>query len=153
MGIDVTAEVRIERPREEVATFVMDPANDMSWIGGIKEARILTTPPVGAGTRVARVAGFLGRRIEYVNEIKVFDKGKRLVMQSIKGPFPMHITYDFEDAVGGAAAVRLRIQGEASGFFKLATPLLAGQVRKSIFADLGRLKKVMEEDGASAAAQ
>ena len=34
MAIDITAETVIERPRGEVAAYVVDPANETKWIGG-----------------------------------------------------------------------------------------------------------------------
>jgi hypothetical protein len=41
MSIDVTAEVQVRRPRDEVAAYMSDPANDPEWIGGLREARDL----------------------------------------------------------------------------------------------------------------
>ena len=52
MSVDVTVEQRIERPREEVAGFVMDPVNDTRWILALDSARQLTDGEVGVGTRV-----------------------------------------------------------------------------------------------------
>ena len=80
MSVDVTVETVINRPREQVANFVMDPANDMKWIGALKEVRLLTAPPVGTGARVQRIAAFMGRSIEYVLEITDFRPGYLLDM-------------------------------------------------------------------------
>ena len=54
--LDVSAELAIDRPPQDVAAFAMDPSNDTEWIGGIREARTLTEPPFAVGTRVERVA-------------------------------------------------------------------------------------------------
>ena len=62
MPVDVTATGVIGRPREEVAAYLRDPANDTSWIGGLRSARLLTPGPVAVGSQVERVASFLGRR-------------------------------------------------------------------------------------------
>ena len=145
MPIDVTAEATIERPRSAVVAFVSDPANDTQWIAGIKEAHVVTEGPVGVGSRVARVASFLGRRIEYVNEVDRLDESV-LEMHSVKGPFPMHITYTFDEDSAGTIA-RIRVQGDATGFFRLAAPLLAAQVRRSIRRDVNNLKRVLEAQG------
>jgi hypothetical protein len=64
MPVDVTATGVIGRPREEVAAYLRDPANDTSWIGGLRSARLLTPAPVAVGSQVERVASFLGRRVE-----------------------------------------------------------------------------------------
>ena len=145
MGIDVTAETRIRKPREEVARYVIDPAHDPAWIGGVREARLLDHPPIAVGSRVARVASFLGRRIEYVNEVVELEPGRRLVMESVAGPFPMHITYDFADE-DGETVVRNRVRGEPGGFFGLARPLLRRAVQRSIQRDVERLRDLLERD-------
>ncbi len=69
-----------------------------------------------------------------------------LEMHSVKGPFPMHITYTFDEDGAGTLA-RIRIQGDATGFFRLAAPLLAVQVRRSITRDVNNLKRVLEAQG------
>ena len=58
------------------------------WIGDLRCARLLTPGPVRAGSQVERVAGFLGRRVKYVNEVTELT-GDRLVMRSVRLPFPM----------------------------------------------------------------
>ena len=146
MTIDVTAEATIARPRCEVIAFAYDPANDAQWIAGIKEAHAVTPGPIGVGSQVARVASFLGRKIEYINEIDRLDQSV-LEMHSVKGPFPMHITYTCASRSGAGTLARIRIQGDATGFFRLAAPLLAAQVRRSITRDVNNLKRVLEAPG------
>ena len=143
MAIDVTAEIFISRPRAEVGGYAMNPENDPEWIGGIIESRTLDGPADGVGARVERVARFLGRRIEYVNEVVEHEPSARLMMRSVKGPFPMVVTYLFQGRPGGSTA-RIRVQGEASGFYRLAGPLLGRMVKRNITSDLGLLKRIME---------
>jgi hypothetical protein len=145
MSVDVTVERRIARSRPEVAAFAMDPRNDMSWIGALTSVRQLTEGPVAVGTQVERVAAFLGRRIEYVNDIMELEQGRRLAMRSIRAPFPMVVTYDFVDSQGGTVA-RIRAQGDASGFYRLALPLLSFMVRRGIARDLRSLQRVLEQE-------
>jgi hypothetical protein len=146
VGIDVTAEIQIDRGREAVAAYMTDPANDPVWIGGVREARLLGEPPIVVGSRVARVASFLGRRIEYVNEVVRLEPESRVDMRSVVAPFPMRITYAFEDRDGGTS-VRNRVRGEAEGFFSLASPLLGPLVRRSIRRDLETLRDLLERAG------
>jgi hypothetical protein len=37
MSIEVLAEVHVRRPREQVAAYMSDPANDPEWIGGLRQ--------------------------------------------------------------------------------------------------------------------
>ena len=145
MSIDVTVEAVIGRSPEDVARFAMNPENDRRWIGGIVEAEALTDPPTHAGTRVRRVAKFLGKRIEYVLEVVDHDPSRRLVMRAVSGPFPLTVHYEFAGADGGTRA-RIRNQGDASGFYRLAAPLLARLVQRRVARDLKTLKALLEAE-------
>ena len=148
MAIDVTAQLLINKPKDEVASYATNPQNDPIWVSGIVESKLLTEPPIAEGTRVERVASFLGRKVQYILEIVDWDPGSKMGMNSIKGPFPMDVTYEFEDApsemVGLGTMAHIRVRGEASGFFKVATPFLAQAVKRSITKDLKNLKEVLE---------
>ena len=143
MGINVTAEVGIKRSRDDVAAYATNPDNDTQWIGGIREAKMLTDGPVGQGTQVERVASFMGKRIQYILEVTDFAPGERMAMRSIKGPFPMQVSYEFEESSDGCLA-RIQVRGDSSGFFKIASPVLAQGVKKNIGKDLKNLKAIME---------
>ena len=142
MSIDISAEIIIDRPKDDVASFVTNPGNDPAWIGGIVESEMLTDPPLGQGTKVRRVAKFLGRRMEYVPEVVEYVPSSRLVMRTDK-PFDMMIAYEFEE-MGGGTRVRLQVQGEGSGFFRLADPLMGPAVRRNVSNDLKALKRLLE---------
>jgi uncharacterized membrane protein len=146
LSIDVAAEVHVDRPREEVAAYMTDPANDPEWIGGLREARLLGDGPLGEGSRVARVASFMGRKVEYVNELTRLEPGRLLDMQSVKAPFPMRITYSFEDRDGGTV-VRNRVRG-GGRLFSLGSPLFAPMVRRNVQKDLERMRDLLERRAA-----
>ena len=143
MAIDVTVDIEISRPRDEVVAFTLEPSNDPAWIGGVVDSEKLTDGPMELGARVRRTAKFLGRCIDYVTEVVEYDPGRLLVMRAIEGPFAMIVSYGFEDA-GEGTRVSVRNQGEATGFFKLAAPLLAKAMKRSVGGDVKRLKKILE---------
>jgi uncharacterized membrane protein len=142
VSIDVVAEVHVRRPRERVAAYMSDPANDPEWIGGLREARLLGDGPLREGSRVAREASFMGRRVEYVNEITKLEPGRILEMRSVKAPFPMHITYTFEERDGGTV-VRNQVRG-GGGLLSLGSPAFAPLVRRNVRRDLERMRDVLE---------
>ena len=144
MAVDVTATASIDRPRDQVAAYLRDPANDTKWIGGLRSARQLTPGQVTVGSQVERVAGFLGRRVQYVNEITELT-ADRLAMRSVRSPFPMRVTYGHRDAGGAATEVSVRVQGDAARFYAVVAPLLGLAVRRSITRDLRNLKRVLEQ--------
>jgi uncharacterized membrane protein len=143
VAVDVIATETIDRPRDEVAAYLRDPGNDTTWIGGVRSVRLLTPGPVAVGSQVERVAGFLGRRIRYVNEITELT-ADQLAMRSVRSPFPMRVTYRHRDAGGAATEVSIRVEGDAGRFYALVGPLLGLAVRRSITRDLRNLRQVLE---------
>src|SRR5215213_589828 len=140
MAIDVLVKTEIDRPRKEVATYAFDPDNDPLWIGGIKEAHLLTRRPVGLGTRVQRLAKFMGKTIDYVLEVTDFETDRLMVMKSLKSPFPMKVTYRFDDLDNNKTLAQIRVEGSSKGFYKLTDFLMAPMVRRNLKQDLERLK-------------
>jgi hypothetical protein len=122
----------------------MDPGNDARWILALDDVQVLTDGPVGVGTRVRRIAKFLGREIEYVNEIDAYDPPNRLSMHSVKAPFPMTVVYEFDESGASQTLARIRAGGDAKGFYNLAGPLLARMVRRGIERDLEELRRLLE---------
>ena len=87
MPVDVLTEIKIDRPRAEVAEFAANPDNAPRWYTNIDSVQWKTEPPIAVGGRVAFVARFLGRRLAYTYEIKTFLPGELLIMVTNEGPF------------------------------------------------------------------
>ena len=147
MAVDVVTEIEIERPREEVAAYAADPANARAWYKNIESVEWETAPPVQLGSRLRFVARFLGRTLEYTYEVRELDPGRRFVMSTEQGPFPMETTYTWDDAGSAATRMTLRNRGEPSGFAKVSAPLMARAMRRANEADLRRLKELLEARG------
>jgi hypothetical protein len=144
IAVDVLTEIAIARPREEVAAFAADPGNAMAWYKNIKAVDWETPPPAVVGSRVRFVAQFLGRTLEYTYEVRENEPGRRFVMSTAQGPFPMETIYTWEDAEAGSTRMTLRNRGEPSGFARVSAPLMARAIRRANEADLRRLKEILE---------
>jgi hypothetical protein len=144
MAVDVLTEIEIGRPRDEVAAFAADPANATTWYKNIKSVEWETPPPLAVGSRVRFVARFLGRTLAYTYEVRDLEPGRRLVMSTDQGPFPMETTYTWDDAAPGVTRMTLRNRGEPSGFAKVSAPFMARAMRRANDADLRRLRHLLE---------
>lgn len=144
MAVDVTNEIVIKRPPGIVSAYVSDPANAPTWHEHIKSAGWTSEPVAHVGARLAFVAEFLGRRLEYTYEIVEFTPGEKLVMRSVEGPFPMETVYAFEETRDGQTRMTLRNHGEPSGFSKLMTPMIVTAMRSANEKDLAKLKEILE---------
>ncbi|MER6290674.1 SRPBCC family protein [Streptomyces sviceus] len=149
MTIDVSAERILPPPPERVAAYAMDWRHDADWTQGIRRAELTREADsggLGVGAEVTRTAYFLGRRIDYVLRVAAYEPPRLLDMVSVAGPMPMHVTYTFEPQQDGTLA-RIRVQGGEGGFYRLAAPLLARQVRANLVKDLRDLKARLAEQG------
>jgi hypothetical protein len=144
MPVDVTTAIEIDRPRAEVAAFASDPDNATAWYENITAVEWKTPRPVAVGSRIAFVARFLGRTLNYTYEVKEVAPGARFVMRTAEGPFPMETTYAWEDAASGGTRMTLRNRGAPAGFSRLVAPLMAPAMRRANKKDLERLKARLE---------
>jgi uncharacterized protein YndB with AHSA1/START domain len=142
--VDVLTETIIHRPRAEVSAYAADPDHAPRWYVNIKSVEWKSDPPLRLGSRVAFVAHFLGRRLEYTYEIVEHEPGVRLVMRTAQGPFPMETTYAWTSTASDDTRMTLRNRGTPSGFARMAAPLLAAAMRRANRQDLARLKTLLE---------
>jgi hypothetical protein len=143
-AVDVVTETVISRPVGEVASFTSDPGNAPLWYQNIESAEWRTEPPLRVGSRVAFVAHFLGRRLAYVYEIVEWLPGRKLVMRTAEGPFPMETSYAWEAAGEERTRMTLRNRGDPHGFAKIFAPLMKLAMRRENRKDLDRLKSLLE---------
>ncbi len=144
MAVDVTTEIGIERPRDEVAAYAADPDNATRWYQNIKSVEWETPPPLVVGSRLRFTASFMGRPLTYTYQVREHTPAERFVMSTDHGPFPMETTYEWRDGPGGATLMTLRNRGEPSGFAKVGAGLMARAMERANRKDLARLKSVLE---------
>ena len=142
--VDVLTETVIRRPCAEVAAYAGDPGNAPEWYENISSVEWRTPPPVAVGSRIAFVASFLGRRLAYTYEVTDLEPGRRLVMRTTEGPFPMETTYTWQPLDAAATRMSLRNRGRPTGFPGLLAPFMTAAVRRANRKDLARLRELLE---------
>jgi hypothetical protein len=142
--VDVLTETTIRRPVEVVSRYAADPTNAPAWYANIDSVEWVSPRVVEAGSKVAFVARFLGRRLAYTYELTDAVDGERLVMRTTEGPFPMETTYTWSAAGPDATRMTLRNRGEPAGFSRLVGPFMSMAMRRANRKDLRRLKAILE---------
>jgi hypothetical protein len=144
MAVDVQTDIMINRSSDATAKFASDPDNAPRWYVNIKTVEWKTPRPLRIGTLVTFAARFLGRELTYTYEVVEFIAGRRLVMRTAEGPFPMETTYEFEAIGPNQARMYLRNRGKPSGFARLLAPFVSFAIHRATHKDLVRLKAVLE---------
>jgi uncharacterized membrane protein len=144
MSVDVSSEIIIRRPRQDVAVYSANPDHAPAWYVNIESVDWKTAPPLAVGSRLAFAANFLRRRLEYIYEVVEYIPGERLVMRTAQGPFPMETSYVWESTADGYTRMILRNRGEPAGFAAMAAPFMRFAMRRANRKDLARLKQILE---------
>jgi uncharacterized membrane protein len=137
--------VEINRPLQEVFSYVANPKNIPEWSNLALEVREETEGQPHQGYRFIAAAKFLGRRLEMPFEVTAYEPNRLYSHRSTGGPFPVEWTLTFEQAAGG---IRLTedAQGEPGSFFRLVGRLLERAVRRQMRTDLETLKDLLESE-------
>jgi uncharacterized membrane protein len=134
--------VVVERPPEEVFAYLTDLSSVPSWQSGAVEVRE-PEGPLGVGTSYVQVLKFLGRRIETTLEVVAFEPGRRFSLKTLSGPIPFEVEHTLEPA-GDGTRLRVTLEGEPAGFFRLAEPLVERNAQRQLEQDFETLKAKVE---------
>lgn len=141
--VDVVTDIIINKPIEQVAAYAMNPDNAPEWYVNIKSVTWKTPKPLNIDSMVAFTANFLGRKLSYTYAVREFVPGKKLVMSTEQGPFPMETTYTFESIDASVTKMSLRNCGQPSGFSRLLSFMMVPAMRKANKKDLLQLKQIL----------
>lgn len=137
--------VDVERPTDEVFTYLTDPEKLPQWQTMILEASKQTPGPVSEGTKLSQVGKFLGRRIEMDVEVTRFEPNQRATFESKSGPIPLSIDHKLQPA-GNGTRIAVQVEGEPGNFFKMAEPLVGRMAERQFKNEYNNLKELLEAD-------
>ena len=143
--LNISSTVFIERDPETVFAYIANPENNPSWQSGMKSCMVTSEGPIAVGSTYQQVAAFLGRRIESNFEIVAYDAPHLIRGTTVESSFPITFTRTVE-AKDGGTQVKTVVEGDSSGFFRIAEPLMRMLVKRSVDKDYVRLKRVLEVD-------
>jgi len=95
------------------------------------------------GSRYTEVRKFLGQELKTTMEITAFKENEKWAAKVVKGPVVYEATMTYQKVLEGTLVTTI-VEGEPTGFFKLAERMVASALEKSIAEDQNRLKSILE---------
>ena len=141
--IQVESSVIIERPANEVFEYLTNFENNPQWQSGMQKAYFTSEGALDVGSTYSQVARFLGRKIESNFVVVAYEPGSMVKITSTSGSFPITVTRSVKPTDLGTE-VKAIVEGDATGFFKLAEPIMRRMVQRSVDGDYARLKELLE---------
>ncbi len=139
--INIEKSVVVDKPVEEVFAFVTDGSKAPRWQEGLEAVEGRTDL---VGSQYTEVRKFLGREMRSLMEVTSFEPHNRWAARVLHGPVPYEVSVRVEPQEGGTR-LTTRVDGEPTGFFKVAEGMVKSQLEKSIEGNVQRLKRIMEE--------
>src|SRR5215210_8273338 len=143
----VEQSVEINRPVEEVFSYVSTVESQPEWATPPQEVRKDTQGPPKEGDTFTAVAKFLGRRSETPFRITSIEPNRQFSYRATGGPIPDQRWNNTFEEVSGGTRLTMVLEGAPGGFFRLAEPLIQRAVNRQFRADLGTLKDMLESRG------
>jgi uncharacterized membrane protein len=142
--ITVEKSVEINQPIEDVFTYATNIENLTKWQEGVDSIKV-EGDSNAVGGKYTEVRKFLGREMKTSLEITAYESNAKWAAKVLEGPVPYEVTAEYQSSEGGTK-VTMHIDGEPSGFFKLAQGAVQKQLDKSMEEDLQRLKEMLESN-------
>jgi uncharacterized protein YndB with AHSA1/START domain len=131
--------ITINRPVDEVFTFLADGRNAKLWRSGVLDVDLVSG--AGLGARYAQgVRGPGGRRIAADYEVTEFEPNSKIAFRATAGPVRPTGSFTFE-GMGTGTVLTFKLDAALGGLQKL---LMGGAVQSTMNAEMGALDKLRD---------
>jgi uncharacterized protein YndB with AHSA1/START domain len=131
--------ITINRPVDEVFTFLADGRNAKLWRSGVLDVDLVSG--AGLGARYSQgVRGPGGRRIAADYEVTEFEPNSKIAFRATAGPVRPTGSFTFE-GMGTGTVLTFKLDAALGGLQKL---LMGGPVQSTMNAEMGALDKLRD---------
>jgi carbon monoxide dehydrogenase subunit G len=141
--IKLERSVLIERPVEDVYSFISNFENESKWCEEVVRTQKTSEGPIGVGSTFTDHVEFMGRTIKSSYEILACEPNKSITIETSAGLVPFVATYSFDDA-DGVTKLAILAEAEPGGVFKHSTPIIRRRLDKQWEQNFANLKQLLE---------
>jgi len=131
--------ITINRPIDEVFTFVADGRNAKLWRSGVLDVDLVSGSGLGAKYSQG-VRGPGGRRIAADYEVSEYQPNQKIAFRATAGPVRPTGSFTFE-GMGTGTILTFALDAQLGGLQKL---LMGGAVQSTMNAEMGALDKLKD---------
>ena len=142
--LTVEESIVIDRPREEVWGFFIDPDNVPVYCSNIVEYTLLDGDRDKVGRTCQGAAKVAGRRVEFKDEIVEMEEGRRSKLVSEDATIPYSLELRYADEGTGTKVTWHQEMESLKGFFKFADPIVLRMYGRDVRANLENAKTILE---------
>jgi Polyketide cyclase / dehydrase and lipid transport len=135
--------VSVNRPIEEVFTFVSDPLLFPLWNSAVQTVELASGQRGRVGSRYSMQRRLPVGQVENQLEVLSRDHASDFVIRTTSGPTPFCYRYRFASD-GTDTIIQLDARVELSGVASVLGPLAAAALRRGVDAKLATLKRTLE---------
>jgi hypothetical protein len=143
--VKITDRIIIDRPVEEVWSFVSDPGNDPKWYQGTMKVRQISEGPTAVGTTLEAVIQFRGRSLVAGARCVVLNPNKEVTWKFTSG-LMKHSTDSWRMEPIGERSTRLTrvFDLRVNGFWRLIQPIVVRGTKRAHDAEIHNVKRILE---------
>jgi uncharacterized protein YndB with AHSA1/START domain len=138
-----SSSVTINKPVDQVFSYVVDVANHPSWQAGILEARVTPDGPVGVGSTYHYTTEVMGNRMETQMQVTAFEENKTWGVTTVGVPRPVETIYSFE-AAGDATTLTVSMDLPPDAYPAAALDMVKQQMAKAMADAANKIKTMIE---------
>ena len=142
--LTVDESIVINKPREEVWQFMIDPENVPVYSSNVVEYEKVSGENDQVGRKCRGAVKVAGRRLELTDELVEIDEGRRAKTVSEDATVPYSLEFTYEDEGGGTKLTWHQEVESLKGVFKFADPIVLRLYARDVRSNLEKAKDILE---------
>ena len=143
--VKITDSTIIDRPVEEIWSFVSDPGNDPKWYQGTMEVRQISEGPTALGTTFEAVIQFRGLSLVAGARCIVLNPNNEVTWKFTSGLMKRSTdSWRMEPMDDTSTRLTRVFDMSVSGLWRFIQPLVAHSTRRAHEAEIHHVKRILE---------